>query len=388
MNIHFFTSFRMNDAHDSPQGWNSRDQYSQFKRSHPELLLGDSVHPAFSTGYDFAFPESRQNKFKVIEEVVLDYDVDGIELDFLRHPAYFKPEEAFRNRHLITGLVRRIRTLLDEVGHTRGKPIRLAVRVPSALAIGLSLGFDVPTWIAEGWLDIVTAGTPRGHELDLSMTEYVQAIRGTGLTLLGQIGLYHPLEQTRGTALNYWKQGANGIYLFNWYAPLRKEDRWRESLVEIGDPSSLSHKNKEHVIEPQVGGMWRRSHPKAQLPLPIEDKKFGSAARVSFYIGDDLQAAAAKGKFATVKMIMRFEEVMQDDDVQLKLNGVILSQDKAETKFEATLFSKEFWFYLPIKAQLLKDGANQLEFELNNRNPRVAAPLVLAEMSMQIEYET
>ena len=98
--IQLFVTVRMNDAHDSPKGWNAVDLYSQYKKAHPELLLGEAVHPSFATGFDFAYEQVRQNKFKVIEEIVLDYDLDGIELDFLRHPAFFKPEEAYRNRHL------------------------------------------------------------------------------------------------------------------------------------------------------------------------------------------------------------------------------------------------------------------------------------------------
>ena len=37
--ILFFVTVRMNDAHDSPKGWNAVDLYSQFKKAHPELLL-------------------------------------------------------------------------------------------------------------------------------------------------------------------------------------------------------------------------------------------------------------------------------------------------------------------------------------------------------------
>jgi len=384
--IQFYASFRMNDCHDSPQGWNAADQYSQFKKAHPELLLGNAVHPAFATGYDFAYPESRQNKFKVIEEVVLDYDIDGIELDFLRHPAFFKPDEAYRNRHLITGLVRSVRALLNRVGEARDKPIRLAVRVPSSFAIASKLGFDVPAWIEEGLLDVVTAGTPRGHELGLSMSEYVEATQEKDLTLLGQIGLYHPLKQTRATALNYWKQRVSGIYLFNWYAPLRHEERWRESLLEIGDASLMAHQNKIYVVDQQVASMWQRSHPKAQLPLIILDAKLGVVPQVRFYMGDDFDAASTNGRFASGTMIMRFEEVMEDDDLQFKLNGVVLSQEEGVMRFKPTLFAKESWFHLPVKTHLLKTGVNQLEFALRKRNPRVAAPLVLAEMSIRIDY--
>ena len=386
--IQFFVTMRMNDAHDSPKGWNAVDLYSQFKMAHPELLLGESVHPSFATGYDFAFEQSRQNKFKVIEEIVLDYDLDGIELDFLRHPAFFKPEEAYRNRHLITQLVRKVRALIDRTSESRGKPIRLAARVPSSFNIAFKLGFDVPTWIKEDLLDVITAGTPRGHESDLTMTEYVEATRGRKLTLLGQIGLYHPLEQTRAAALNYWKQGVHGIYLFNWYAPLRNQERWRESLVEIGDPDLLKHQDKRYLIDEQVGSLWRRSHPGAQLPLKVQERTVGGPARVSFFIGDEVQSASTEGKSVKAKVVMRLEQVMDDDDLQFQLNGVKLSREKEEIRFEPTLFGRRFWLHLPFKAALLKTGSNQLEIVLSQRNPRLAAPVVLAQMSVHIGYKS
>ena len=386
--IQFFISMRMNDCHDSPQGWNSSDQYSQFKKAHPGLLLGSSVHPSFATGYDFAYPQSRQNKFQVIEEVILDYDIDGIELDFLRHPAFFRPDEAYRNRHLITGLVRKVRALVDKVGESRGREIRLAVRVPSSFAIAFKLGFDVPVWIEEGLMDIVTAGTPRGHELGLSMHEYVEATRGKAVTLLGQIGLYHPLEENRATALRYWKQGVQGIYLFNWYAPLNDDQRWRESLVEIGDPQLLQHKSKLYRMDEQVGGPWRRSHPKAQLPLKIEEAGSGGAPRVTFYVGDDVKSAFENGKSARTQLVMRLEEVLEDDDLQFRLNGSILPEERTEVKFEPTLFGKKHWLHLPFDAGRLNVGFNQLELVLRKRNPRVAAPLILAELKLLIDYGT
>lgn len=385
--IRFFVSMRMNDCHDSPQGWNASDQYSQFKKAHPELLLGESVHPSFSTGYDFAYPEARENKFQVIEEILLDYDIDGIELDFLRHPAFFKPNEAYRNRHLITALVRRTRTLVNQVGEKRGRSICLAVRAPSSFAIGFKLGFDVPTWIEEGLIDVLTAGTPRGHELGLSMHEHVEATQGKEVTLLGQIGLYHPLKETRATALNYWQQGVQGIYLFNWYAPLNQDTRWRESLIEIGDPNLLRHKSKHYRVDEQVGSLWQRSHPKAQLPLKIEEAGSGGTPRVIFYLGDDLEAAA-QGKSVTAQLVVRLEEVLEDDDLQFKLNGTILSQERGKVRYEPTLFGKKHWFHLPVKAQFLRLGLNRLELVLRKRHPRVAAPLVLAEMSVSIDYQT
>ena len=384
--IHFFASMRMNDCHDSPKGWNAVDQYSQFKRAHPELLLGDAVHPSFATGFDFAFEQSRQNKFKVIEEIVQDYDLDGLELDFLRHPAFFKPDEAFRNRHLITQLVRRVRALVDRASESRGKPIRLAARVPFTFNLAFKLGFDVPTWIEEGLLDVVAAGTPRGHESDLSMQELVEFVGGRDLTLLGQIGLYHPAEQTRATALNYWKQGVDGIYLFNWYAPLWDRELWRKSLVEIGDPGLLKHRDKRYLIDEQTHSVWLRSHPKAQLPLKIQEEKVGGSARIRFFVGDDVPEAAAAGKSVQAKLVMRLEQQMDDDDLQFRLNGVDLPREEEEVRREPTLFGSRDFLHLPFRADILKSGFNRLELVLKKRNPRLAVPLVLAQMSLEIDY--
>ena len=385
--IQFFVTMRMNDCHDSPQGWNSSDQYSHFKKANPELLLGSSVHPSFATGYDFAYPQSRQNKFQVIEEILLDYDIDGIELDFLRHPAFFKPNEAYRKRHLITALVRKVRAVVDKMSVKRGRAIRLAVRVPSSFTIAQKLGFDVPVWIEEeGLLDIVTCGTPRSHELGLKMLEYVEATRGNPITLLGQIGLYHPLKETRAAALNYWRQGFEGIYLFNWYAPLADPKLWRESLVEIGDPEILSHKSKEYLVDVQVGQPWIYSHPKGQLPLKIEEMGSGGRPRVTFHVADDVKGAAGGGKAARVELVMRFEQVLEDDDLELRLNGALLLEEKEEWQFEPTLFGRREWLHLPVDAGQLKLGFNQLELVLRKRNPRVAAPLLLAELKLRIDY--
>ena len=120
--IQFFVTVRMNDAHDSPKGWNAVDLYSQYKKAHPELLLGEAVHPSFATGFDFAYEQVRQTSSRSSKRSSLDYDLDGIELDFLRHPAFFKPEEAYRNRHLITQLVRRVRALVTGPRRVEANP--------------------------------------------------------------------------------------------------------------------------------------------------------------------------------------------------------------------------------------------------------------------------
>ena len=104
-------------------------------------------------------PEVRQHYHSIVEELV-SFGVDGVELDFFRHPAFFRREEAFTNRYLMTDFIRRCRVSLDAAGAARSPPTRLqlVLRVPDSIALCLSLGLDVGAWIDEGLVDIVAAG--------------------------------------------------------------------------------------------------------------------------------------------------------------------------------------------------------------------------------------
>ena len=79
----------MNDTHDG-----SYREYgpiifraSKLKNDHPEYLLGTSgKHPKIGswTAVDYGRPEIRELAFRYVEEVCQNYDVDGIDLDFLQ----------------------------------------------------------------------------------------------------------------------------------------------------------------------------------------------------------------------------------------------------------------------------------------------------------------
>ena len=65
-------------------------------------------------------PEVRQHYHSIVEELV-SLGVDGVELDFFRHPAFFRREEAFTNRYLMTDFIRRCRVSLDAAGAARSR---------------------------------------------------------------------------------------------------------------------------------------------------------------------------------------------------------------------------------------------------------------------------
>ena len=115
--IEIFWSFRMNDTHDAWGGWYSKYLFPKLKQEHPEWLVASerkrSKHGGWSA-VDYGHKAIRDLAVKFIEEVCVNYDVDGIEMDFFRHPVYFKGPAWGRNAgqeelEKMTSMVRRVR---------------------------------------------------------------------------------------------------------------------------------------------------------------------------------------------------------------------------------------------------------------------------------------
>ena len=155
------------------------------------------------------------------------YDVDGIELDWMRHCHVFEPSEATRNAPLLTDLVARLRRLLDDQARQRGRArLLLGARVPQTIAECDALGFDVAGWARSG-LDYLCPSDFHCIDFNIRVEDFVQRLAGTACsvypTVMGTIsiegakrrGLTH--EQFRAAAHNYYAHGAAGISAYNFY---------------------------------------------------------------------------------------------------------------------------------------------------------------------------
>ena len=97
--IPFFPRIRMNSHYVIDP---SHPGYGRFRREQPHLLIGrlgeefpeKSVEWGIRTGLDYAHPEVREHIRRIACEVFEHFDVDGVELDFMRHSAFFRMAEA------------------------------------------------------------------------------------------------------------------------------------------------------------------------------------------------------------------------------------------------------------------------------------------------------
>lgn len=138
-----FISIRLNDAHHIYRGGRLPPEQRekalaefQFFADHPEYRLGPDAEGDERMRYmlDWGRPEVRDYKLRLIEELCRTYDLDGLELDFMRHWIFFnlKRTTPERRREIQTDFVRSVRRLLDR--HARpGRRRWLCVRVPSYL---------------------------------------------------------------------------------------------------------------------------------------------------------------------------------------------------------------------------------------------------------------
>ena len=238
-------TFRMNDAHGNDF------LRTAFWRDHPQFRLGNGA-------LDFAHVEVRDYVFGLIAEALRRYDCDGIELDFQRFPTLFKGGVAAENIPKINALVERVRKLLDEESERHGRRLVLAVRAPSdygrarpaiAQALSAAKSCDLAEWAQQGWIDFLTVSDWLFTSDTLDLKSWRQHV--SGIPIYGAIqpeskptqggrrcGFCLGAEGYRRAACERWADGADGIYLFNFFTTRE----WPEPieppfdvLREIGD---------------------------------------------------------------------------------------------------------------------------------------------------------
>jgi len=241
-------SLRMNDVHIND---NLDHPFHDELWRRPELFRKN--HPGYyARALDYAHPEVRDYFWKLIVEVLDRYDIDGLELDFLREPYLFSAGEEQAGGKLLTEWLKEIRQLVNEKAQKRGHPIFVGVRVPAEVETALGLGLDAPTWSREKLVDLVVVA-PRWQTVhfDLPIQKWRQQL-GDNVSLAGGLeSRYQPEgsgavrhvtpEDAAGAALSVWSAGADAVYLFNYFqGPSGKGlDRYIQLLQNLESPEQL-----------------------------------------------------------------------------------------------------------------------------------------------------
>ena len=296
-------TLRMNDIHDAftppfrPK-WKQADP----RRIMSTLAEGQKHNDRRSLWslVDFEHPDVEPRLLEIIREVLQNYPVDGVELDFLRAPFYFRstfegrPATAAQTA-LLTRLVRNIRQVVLQESARQGKPFLLTARVPATLKHGRQIGIDTGAWLEEKLLDTMSLGG--GYiTFDLPIKGMVTLAKKHNVPVypcLSQSGLMYrsprgksrkqPAESWLGAASRLWHDGASGIYVFNLFpGPGTPADRdyARKILSRIGSRETLTSRPLQYAISD--AGFWMPAHHWAKdvaefskaLPLALKPNQF------------------------------------------------------------------------------------------------------------------
>ena len=428
--IDLFVGIRLNDVHHAQ--W---DFHPKFWIEHPEYRIGD--HPEYRhprcgfrepggdfqshiddrppAALDYMHDEVRAYYLSLVEQAVSGYEVDGIELDFLRHPLFFKPTDVDRGRDKMTEFLATARNRLNEVGKQRGRPVVLNVRVPPTVEAGWRIGLDVRRWLGDSLVDIMTVAPVWHPDFGMPVEEFVDAAKGTdckvfaGIELAEMPALENSLataKMIRAAALAYWKAGAEGIHVYNPHVITHYLRQELPFLREIGDPRLLEYLDKHYMATraSNYDDIAWYSYPK-ELPVALEEAPLGEGQKVHVKVGDELEKAACVGITAEVTLRLRLIAMTPEDKVEFRFNGTMLDQgDCKSTLFpmgesgalRQYSFMGDCYFGLPGpyhwlefslgEETLPRLGINEVEVILRERTPGVTEGLILNDVEITIEY--
>ncbi len=404
-----FVSLRMNDCHDGqhPRGARPNPELATFKRQNPDLLVEDLD---LWSALNFKEPRVRALKLRVVKEFFERWDFDGIELDWLRHTLNFPRGTERENGKYLTQFMRDARAALNDLAKNRGRSIELAVRVPERLEWCREGGFEVDTWVREGLVDLLILG--QGMTEAPGVDDFRSIDGGRDLPIYPSLYMYgngyqvSPEEVVRGSAANLWYDGADGLYMFNWFC----HGPWRRDLLtQIATAESLRrgrrHHTAVHRVEPARGDPGRDS---VRYNTAVKD------APVPFFLNevrrereiDLLFGGEAVGTAQSAELWLAVDHLLTGDRVRIDLNEVkvgeieIGASGRAETvgfklsvpdgsgllglKLPNKLDMAFQALRIPVPAALLSRDRNRVRIRLEKRALGAEFPLRVTRIELSV----
>ena len=354
----------------------------------------------------------------MIEEVCRGYDVDGVELDFLRSYPYFRETREMLPAHedhlaMMTDLVRRVRTLADEVAAARGRPCwwprarRIRSRMPA-----LSASIWQPGWMKICW----TCSSPAGASESRMSESFAEAV---------ELGHQHEIPVYPCIDWGFWNHWA---YLAlseerypthgDWLQSLRQEKKshaiaingwqgtlpsWRAAAANLLNAGAdASTPSMASLPAPRSGtrsGRWNPWREKRSCSALISfggESSFSSSfssskdsRRVAVKPGAPLRAHFQVGEDPTSSTSLHFRlhlwELTARDELRVALNGVFLDSLKPSVHLGAA--PSGCWLESNVGDELVRVGNNDLEIHLDRRNEALSSDLILDGVQLEMRFD-
>ena len=390
-----FISYRMNDLHFCDTTTRCPIEYTDFWLAHPQYWLNEDIGWKSRGALNFSFKEVREQKLNMIKEQIDKYGdlIEGYDLDFMRFPTYFKKDSGVVNSPLMTDLVKAVKNKIDELSASKGKKILLSVRIPPDLDFCLRKGFDVKEWIRQGLVDFVTIGIFfNGAVIPVDKFKAQLGQPSVPLYASTENGGFSPRQPFshgiyRAMASHILAQGADGIYLFNYFiaefystyqSKLFLKDGgyvcpviMPELLHELGSLETLRKRNKIYCMDDGSSAEWGYK-PETKLPLTLSS---GNQASVTIFIGDDVRNDVPEEAilFLRSDQPAPFELFINNQKVEIQMPKYVSLYDRAQNmQKNETVYA----FLLPKSC--LRQGDNVIKLKSTNSEQFIIKRLEIA----------
>ena len=342
--------------------------------------------------------EVRDLLFSIVEELVCEYDIDGVELDFSAPPAswdLFRREQARENIPLLTELVHRTASM---VGSKQNRHLAVGAKVFPTEEMNLDRGLDVRSWLGQGLLDYVVPAAfyyPLELDPDLPLDWVVEAAHANDTAVYPPLPPflnsgsgaghreYATINMFRAAAANYLDRGADGLLTCFLPWPLGPDQR--ALLTELGDAESLRKGDKHYSLRKRNEDADRVGCEYVTLPLEVPFGRPGELHKIPFYISDDIDRETQRIRRLVLKLIVA--ELVTADRLTVLLNGASLEGERClrsprpgVSPYSAQVLEFDLTEVRPRK------GHNVLSVSLDERPPGLEAGITVEGVEITIEY--
>ena len=346
---------------------------------------------------NWAISEVRAHKLALITEICEGYDIDGFELDFMRHARYFRLEETTEDQRveIMTRFVADVRAVLDRTARP-GQHRWLCVRVPLRLRKHGELGIDLVKWVVAG-VDMVNLSGHFVTEQQSDLAKVCQLVSTASVYLemtsvsdryakpsgprISANEVYRKMtpEQFYTAAHLAFARGGSGVSAFNfvYYRSLADPQSRCEPpfdiLARLRDPDWVARQPQHYFTTRSGNYAWpalmRSDSNPLRIDRPVKITLDMAPPAGGWQSGGRLRVQS-KTSFADRQLIVRF-------------NGELLeaTSDVSEpypNPYPDGLGTAETLRAWNVPAGLLTDGANAIEIEMTQGLPLVLSFVDLA----------
>ena len=412
-------SVRMSDVHHASEIYSFLTP--QIMRDHPEWRLRHADGSP-DVALDYVHQGVRDHRLAILAELASDYDLDGIELDFMRSCRYFAPGQGEAHNAVMNDFISQVRAMLDRVAAERGRaPFLLGMRVPPSLAECAPLGLDPQTWVASGWADYLAPSDFMWLDYATRVEEYAGFCEGTACGVYPclnpfaaewvdhrAVNAYTPNpvnfnrrvfftdEQIRGALRNSDTWGGDGIYAFNFCCETIDNPEFvSRALAVAGEsPETRAAGRATYTFLP----IWRadRSPSGGEPPrraLRFGRQDLGRSLPFPFRVADGRDGAPVSGRLR-----FRVYNLYDDDRLALDLNhqpipdSAIVERRKtnihlaADRRYPGMHIPPHIAYEIDLSACPPLCGDNELAFRLLERDARIDSDCMVEAIEVDIGW--